>query len=231
MVRERDPEARAASDADPLWPAELWHALTHEWRAYVSAVVGMTRTPRRFAAEWADGARAALNPALCALNAAALIGGWTLACHRVLDRRPDLELPLWAEALKPIMVFVEVLFAVLPAHAALRLVGVRRPLRTTVGVMLYAFSGPIALVGLISAAITPFLERHAFTAGHWRALFWSEQALMTVVMIGYATAALAGASRVRATSACGAVVLMFVMVELARHALLHVAPTLFHLLV
>jgi hypothetical protein len=81
------------------------------------------------------------------LNSAAIfIPGMILSRH--LARVPDDALPLWAQALQQLSVFFLTLSWVLPGHLALRLLGGRRPLRTTFALFAFMFGGPLLVIAL-----------------------------------------------------------------------------------
>src|SRR5690348_9911768 len=124
------------SERDRNWPAEAATAAAHEWKAYAQAVAAVARAPERFAREWADGARDALNPVYYLLNSAVLYIPWVILWRRIAGKADD-ALPLWAQALQQFSVFFVSLSWVLPGHLALRLLGGRRPLRTTFALFTY----------------------------------------------------------------------------------------------
>jgi hypothetical protein len=138
--------------SDPPWPREAYLALAHELRGWVQALIAVTRAPRRFGANWADGVTRPLNPLAYALNGLALSGPVKAIIVRLVGIGTD-ELPLWADVVKPLIPWAYNLLMVLPIHAGLRMLGSRRRLRTTVGAHFYS-GGPLHILNLLLLPVT-----------------------------------------------------------------------------
>jgi hypothetical protein len=200
-----------ANQADRKWLAEAARAVTHEWQAYFRTVSAVIRHPARFAREWADGTRNALNPLAYALNAGAIIVPWVLVLSRLL-RRDMPNMPLWVDALQSARGLLGALWYILPGHFALRLVGGKRPLRTSCAIFIYFWCGPLAL--------------WTFVIMPWAALYWRPGAptspliratnhvafaAFVLIFAFYSTTMLAATHRLRLWRAVVAVVGMFAL--------------------
>src|SRR5437879_3896310 len=136
----------SAPDDDPPWVRDAFAAVAHEIMGWLRALVAVTRAPRRFVADWADGKTHPLNPVAFALNGLTVAGPVTaLIVHLV--KFPDDQLPFWAQVLKPLVPWTYNILSLLPVHADLRLVGGKRKLRTTIGASFYA-GGPMHIFRL-----------------------------------------------------------------------------------
>jgi hypothetical protein len=183
------------SEPDRKWLAEAARAAVHEWRAYVHAVVSVVREPDRFARQWADGTRDALNPVYYLLNSAALFVPW-LILWRHIATQPDETLPLWAQVLQQASVFFVSLSWVLPGHVALRLLGGQRPLRTTFALFAYVFGGPLLLVALVSIPVGMFAASPEVASRPPLAIVnWALLIIWLLVFVSYMVRVMAAAHR------------------------------------
>jgi hypothetical protein len=135
MVGEPDPHR------DPQWLRDAWRGFVHEWLSYARTAWRVTRAPGQFMRAWADGDEAALNPLACIVNAlavaAAITAGRQLLFHSASN------LPSWLELFAPaLQIFNSALIASL-MHFPLRLLGGRRPWRTSMAATLFVTSGPL----------------------------------------------------------------------------------------
>jgi hypothetical protein len=186
-------------EPDRQWLREAARAFAHEWAAFFATVWRVTRAPRRFAADWADGKIEALNPILYTLNAVALQTPWVILWNRIAHR-PDADLPLWAQALGGMSEFFNALLWTLPLHGVLRLIGGRRPLRSTYAISLYVIMGPLTLLALPVIAVSAFAGRdlHALHPSPLVLLLTLSSIAFLMIWIVYASLALGGLMRMRA---------------------------------
>jgi hypothetical protein len=154
------PDDEAAPPTEnPDWPREAARALAHETLGYLRVVWQTLAQPRRFYAEWADGTRRALNPLAVTLNSVAVVGIWRVVWQR-LDGVTLPDAPWWLELIKPaITTASHCLYGVL-VHGAMRLLGARRPLRTTLGATLYCSAGPLTLISIGFTPLTLLMTAH-----------------------------------------------------------------------
>lgn len=186
-----------AGEPDPQWPREAVGSIAHEIVGWLRALVAVTRAPRRFVADWADGTTRPLNPLAFALNGLALTGPVT-ALVVLLLKMPDDQLPLWVQLVRPAIPWAYGIVFMLPIHALLRLLGGRRKLRTTIGASFYA-GGPITIVRLLFLPVPLSAMMPAHTRDLSLALASGIVGIVEFVFFVYfMSAALAGAHKLRA---------------------------------
>ena len=182
----------ADGERDPQWIRAAVRAVGHEWSEYARTGWAATIAPGRFARQWADGERAALNPFACLANALALVTVFEVLLR--IAWHGGGEMPPWLDLLKPaIQVFNSAVMVSL-FHFPLVLLGGRRPWRTSLGVALFVTAGPMLPLYLLRALIAPIdfaapkpqlgVGQLAFVVG------------LTFALVAYLVAALAGAHRV-----------------------------------
>jgi hypothetical protein len=173
-----------ASEPDPQWPREAWRGLVHEWRDYGRVVLAVTREPRRFMHEWADGRRAALNPLACMLNLIALITVMSVAVHQIAHVSDD-ETP-WHDLLKPIirLVFSSALASTI--HVPLRFLGAQRPWRTTLAAVLYVTAGPLLPLYLVRSVLFQKIVTGGTTFAVFAIAIWSVLVIYLVLALSSA---------------------------------------------
>ena len=196
------------SEPDPPWLREAAGAIAHELLGWLRALAAVTRSPRRFCAEWAAGESHPLNPLAFALNTLALAGPAAALLAHLIGIEDDV-LPLWVQILKPAFPWLYNLVWLVPVHFGLRALGGTRRLGTTVGAAFYA-GGPLQIARIfyvplqLSAMAHPGDLRVALT------LLLSGFVMMAL-FCGYTSAALAGAHRMKAWRAAVVVVVVFVI--------------------
>lgn len=151
-----------AGEPDPHWLRDAARAVAHELRAYFATLFAIATAPRRFATEWAEGRRQALNPLAFQLNALAVLGPWRAVWARLVDPNPPTT-PLWFELLKPTLPVIGNAVGVTIIHALVRLFGGKRPLRSSVAMALYISGGPTAVVGFVIAPLVLYGWLHPMT--------------------------------------------------------------------
>jgi Yip1-like protein len=146
-------------EPDPHWIGNAARAVGREIAAYAATAWTILRSPRRFATEWSDGTRAALNPLAFLLNALAVLGPWRALWARLLDPNPPTT-PLWFEIGKPVLPVVGNIIGMGVCHALMRLFGGRRPLRTSLAMAFYISGGPMFLFGMLASPLTLYAFLH-----------------------------------------------------------------------
>jgi hypothetical protein len=135
-------------DSTPDWVRESLHQSTDELRMFLRTACVFTMQPRRFAAEWADQRRRALNPLGFFATAFAIIGATDIAFARLTHSS---DAPTAIDSLLGAgLPFVYYVILGIFSHAILRLFGSKRPLRGSCAMALYAGGGPM----LASHALT-----------------------------------------------------------------------------
>ncbi|HEY2746807.1 MAG TPA: hypothetical protein VGL86_19395 [Polyangia bacterium] len=197
-----------ASEPDPRWIREAAGAVAHEFLGWLRALAGVVAAPRRFVAAWADGEIRPLNPLAYSLNTLALAGPATALLVHLAGVEDDV-LPLWAQLLKPILPWIYNLLWLLPVHFGLRVLGGKRPLRTTVGASFYV-GGPIHLLRIFTVPLQllQFLHPHDLHLAIASSLCGIAMFLVYTI---YMTAAMAGAHRLARWRAALVVVVFFVL--------------------
>jgi hypothetical protein len=205
-VMPSDTQARAAEreeETDPNWPRQAIAAVVGELVAWLRALLAVTRAPRRFAADWANGRTRVLNPLAFALNELAVVGPVHALCAHLFGM--TVELPLWLQAAKVVLLWLYTLAWVAPLHLALRALGGTRPLRTTLGAAIYG-GGPATILRLITMPVMLRIMTRPSLGGALAMLVLSLVELLVVAI--YMTAAIAGAHGVRSWRAAVPLVIM-----------------------
>jgi len=185
-------------EPDPSWPRDAARAVGHEIAAYARAVGQIARSPKRFAVEWSAGRLQALNPLAFLLNALAVLAPWRAIWARVLDPNAP-TMPLWLELSKPAYPVVLNVVLTSLAHGLMRLLGGKRPLRSSVAMALYVSGGPLAILNFVFAPISLYGFLHRFDES-FTAFGLSANLTLLVCFFGYLIvmeAALHGISRWR----------------------------------
>jgi len=136
-------EPRWIRDGIALWLSEIRLLFVTIW-TFISA-------PRRFGAEWASGKLVAMNPVGVVLASATVLLPADYGLQRLLrwDQRPNISIAIeLARASRPYL--LSALLGLL-IHLALRLLGSRRMLSTTIGILFYVtvWSWAAWCVGLV----------------------------------------------------------------------------------
>jgi hypothetical protein len=149
-------------EPDPHWIGNAARAVGREIGAYVATAWTVIRAPRRFATEWSNGTRVALNPLAFLLNALAVLGPWRALWARLLDPNPPTT-PLWFELGKPVLPVVGNVLGMAVCHALVRLFGGQRPLRTSLAMAFYISGGPLFVLAFLAAppSLYAFLHRES----------------------------------------------------------------------
>jgi len=206
----------AVQENEPRW---VHNALVAWWTEIRSLLVTMWRfisAPRRFGAEWADGKLAAMNPIAVVLGSATVLLPADYGLQRLLgwDRRANVD--VWIELARASRPYLFAALTAVVVHIVLRLVGSRRSLTTTVGLMFYAgvFSWLAWCLGLVACYVTGVGSVIPNLASAATTLIW-------------ATLALVGAHRVRSwwcaplmLGACAFVLPMLVNLVFSRAGLI-----------
>jgi hypothetical protein len=200
------PGAPEAVQADPAWPTEAWRAFANEQRLYLSTAVAFTRDPRRFGAEWADGRLRALNPIGFALTGLGITGAWQVAVVRLLDAAPP-NAPLWTELIKPAVPFLFPAVMSVLVHLIAKLLGSRRPLRSTVGIALFA-SGPMTGAMVIFAPLVALGVKHPGSVA-WGLATMCGSFSMAMMYVVLTARALAGLHDIKARWAALALLVVY----------------------
>jgi hypothetical protein len=167
---------------DPKWPEDAARAVAHEVASYAKVVALIARHPRRFAADWADGRIKALNPLAFLLNALAVLGPWRALWARVLDPNAPAT-PIWFELAKPAFPIVLNSMVTTLAHGGMRLLGARRPLRSSVALALYVSGGPLAIINFICSPLVLYGYLHRYEGPGMIAA--ATNLVLLVVFFGY----------------------------------------------
>lgn len=179
---------------DPPWTREALAVITHEILGWLRALVAVTRAPRRFVADWADGRTRPLNPLAFALNGLTIAGPVTaLIVHLVA--LPDDQLPFWVHVVKPLVPWAYNVLWLLPVHVGLRLVGGTRRLRTTIGAAFYA-GGPMHIIRLFVLPVQLMQMQHPHDV-LWSLLSGVVALVQMTLLCIYLSAAMAGAHKLR----------------------------------
>lgn len=153
------------TSAPPSWFADAVRVIRTDLVMYARTAAAMSLRPARFAAEWRDQRRRALNPVAFLGTALALSSPLTLAVRHFAGPGDDGDGTLWdaflADQVAP---YVQYSLLGLVTHGLLRLLGGRQPLLATMGIVLYAGGGPAMLVDLMSLPLDLLLGRIAASA-------------------------------------------------------------------
>jgi hypothetical protein len=199
------------SEPEPQRLREAARGVAHEWMAYWRVARAMTREPRRFMQQWADGERAALNPLACLLNAVAVQALCGVA-WQTLRHTPDSGLPPWLEVLTPAAAMLNWAIVASLIHFPLKLLAPTRRWRTTLAAVMYVFAGPllpfyivrdcylagklkqpppsIAYVGLVIGAVLTTYLALALAGAHrttwWRVVLAFVLGIVVLLLVGLA---------------------------------------------
>jgi hypothetical protein len=154
------PEAAAAAPAVDRWLADAWRVIREDLIRYAQTALAMSLRPARFAADWGQGQRRALNPVAFLGTALAVSSPIFLAFGHFTgqDERGSLWNAFLADQVAP---YIQYAALGLLAHALLRLLGGRQPLLATLAIVLFAAGGPAMIVDLITLPLDPVLARAA----------------------------------------------------------------------
>jgi hypothetical protein len=197
-----------AGEPEPQWPREAFGAIWHEIVGWLRALIAVTAAPRRFVADWADGRTRPLNPLAFALNGLAVAGPITAIIVHFMHLDDDV-LPLWAQLLKPVFPWAYNILWLVPVHYALRFLGSRRTLRTTVGASFYA-GGPLHLARLF---VVPLQLKQMANPHDFRLALESGVGGLVIMILfcWYMTATMAGAHKLRTWRAAVVVIIVFMI--------------------
>jgi hypothetical protein len=143
----------------PDWVRDGLRQFVGEVRLFLRTAVDFTLHPSRFAAEWATGARHALNP-LGFLATAFAVAGPANAIFQHLVRAGDEPTSLVSDALGALTPFGYYLALGGLQHGTLRLLGSRRRLGDSCAMALYAGGGPATVAQVVVLAAAYLLYRH-----------------------------------------------------------------------
>jgi hypothetical protein len=182
-----------ASD-DPDWTREALTSITHEIIAFLTTARAITLHPARFATEWSNGTRRALNPLAFELNAIAVLGPWVTLWSRIID--PDAPATsLGWELVKASLPIAGHVVAMSVCHGFIRLLGGARRLRSTVAIAFYVSGGPLALGMLATRPISLWSVVHPNSVAI-SALAGGVNLVAFCVMLAYQIAAQAALHRI-----------------------------------
>src|SRR5207245_10400764 len=119
-----------AAAGEPNWIADGARQVRDEIALFLVTLRDFTLRPGRFAAEWADGSRRALNPIAFLLNSLAVVFPYSLIWKHVLGRTTA-EAPFWLDLVKPLVYVATNLLVATLCHAFLRLGGRIRRVRSS----------------------------------------------------------------------------------------------------
>jgi hypothetical protein len=157
VVRDEPAPARPVQ----RWLADAWRVIREDLIEYGRTALAVSLRPARFAAEWSQGQRRALNPVAFLGTALAVSSPIFLAFAHFAgqDRRSSMWDAFLADQVAP---YVQYAVLGLLAHAFLRLAGGgRQPLLATLAIVLFAGGGPALFVDLLTLPIDPVLARAA----------------------------------------------------------------------
>ncbi len=178
---------------DPPWIRDAGRAVGREIGAYVATLRDFSRAPARFAVAWSSGEMAALNPLAFVLNALAVLGPWRATWARLFDPNPK-STPIWFDLAKPALPIVVNVVTTLVFHAIVRILGSKRPLRSSLAMALYVSGGPLAVLNFLLGPIVLYGFVHRLSA---RAALWSSLAnfSLLIILLVYLVAAQAALHR------------------------------------
>jgi len=160
--------SRERSRGAPTWLRDGFGAMWHEVRSYLETTWALVRRPTKFAAEWFEGTRTAMNPLAMLATGATLVAATRQLGATVLDLpHPDSLLAAIASALGP---YAHYILLGLLFHLAMLPFSRDRSVRVTdtVALSLYAGAGPAAVaesIGwLILCALAPLGHGEALRA-------------------------------------------------------------------
>jgi hypothetical protein len=185
MTEPEHPQSPAADS--PAWIRDAVERAWEELRLYVATAVFFTLRPGRFALEWVEGRRLALNPLAMLATAAGMLGTSTNLLGRLLGGSGG-HSTLLRDVIAAVAPFVH--YALLGAlcHAVLRLFGSQRPLRDSLGLALFAGGGPavgtVLLTYLVGAALWLANGRPEIVAGIMGALPRRAAIALSVLALG-----------------------------------------------
>jgi hypothetical protein len=189
------------SEPDPPWVRDAARAVGHELAAYFVTLWAIASAPARFAAEWSDGRRPALNPLAFLLNSLAVVGPWRAIWARLLDPNPPTT-PLWFEIGKPMLPVLISLVVTSWFHVLAVALGARRPLRSSMAITMYVSGGPLAILNFFTAPVVLYGFINRFSpVGLWAVLVNFALLAAFFVYLVIAEAALHRLSRWRVTLA------------------------------
>jgi hypothetical protein len=176
-------EAQAPAPPVQRWLADAWRVIRDDLIQYARTAVAVSLRPARFAAEWSQGQRRALNPVAFLGTALAVSTPIFLAFAHLAgqDQRGSLWNAFLADQVAPYLQYAGL---GLLAHGLLRLLGGRQPLLGTLAIVLFAGGGPAMLVDLLTLPFDPVLARAAA----------SEDSPITLALILMSTASIAAAN-------------------------------------
>ncbi|HEX7702382.1 MAG TPA: hypothetical protein VF403_16700 [Kofleriaceae bacterium] len=168
--------SRERSRGAPTWLRDGFGAMSHEAHSYLETTWALVRRPSKFAAEWFEGTRTAMNPLAMLATGATLVAATRQLGATVLDLpHPDSLIAAIASALGP---YAHYIVLGLFFHLTMIMGRSRRDrsvrVTDTVALSLYAGAGPAALTESIGWLLLCALE----PLGHGE--------LMRSVMLGVA---------------------------------------------
>jgi hypothetical protein len=158
MVPDDQPQAVATS-----WLSDATASLRYDIVMFARTALAMSIAPRRFAADWRDGQRRALNPVAFLGTALAAGSLPTLIMNHLVPRAGDEGL-FQAFFIDQILPYIQYTLLGLIAHGLLRLMGGRQTLLPTVGIALFAGGGPALLVDVLTMPLDAVLGQTAASA-------------------------------------------------------------------
>lgn len=158
----------------PAWLRDGFGAMWHEVRSYLDTTWALVRRPSKFATEWFEGTRTAMNPLAMLATGATLVAATRQLGATVLDLpHPDSLITAIASALGP---YAHYVLLGLLFHLTMVPFARDRSIRVTdtVALSLYAGAGPAAVAESLGWLVLSALE----SLGH--------RQLMVGVMLGVA---------------------------------------------
>src|SRR5207245_831818 len=123
--------------SEPAWVGDALRRSWEKFRLFFATAWSMTRTPRRFGHDWAEGRHVAINPLGFFGASLGAFGPLLYVIRRFLD--VDGVAPIgWLRQVEPSLQWIVL---GLLCHAMLRPLGATRGLSLTVGISLFAGGG------------------------------------------------------------------------------------------
>jgi hypothetical protein len=157
------PAQESPASSATAWLTDAIASLRYDVVMFARTAVAMSIAPRRFAADWRDGQRRALNPVAFLGTSLAVSSLPTLIMNHLAPRAGEEGL-FQAFFTDQILPYIQYTLLGLIAHGLLRLMGGRQTLLATVGIALFAGGGPAMLVDVLTLPLDFLLGQTAASA-------------------------------------------------------------------
>jgi hypothetical protein len=158
---EAAPAASLALRPSVTWFSDAVRVLRNDLHLYARTALAFSLRPARFASEWRDQRRRALNPLAFLGTALALGSPISLIISHFVAGNDQSSDPWKAFLFDQIGPYAQYAVLGLLAHGFLRLLGGRSPLLATMGIVLFAGGGPALIVDLATQPLDIVLGRAA----------------------------------------------------------------------